>query len=183
VQEKNASKKLLDGIALLIVLSLCLCVTTFALVYSMVSLENNVFKTGYVKINLNDGLPIIEDRELLFAPGMSVTKTFNITNESTCNVYYRLYLENVTGSLASALEITILLDNDPLYSGSADDLTVENPTLSRELAINEQHTLTAIFHFPVGLDEEDNLLQGQNLEFDLRADAVQTKNNPHHSFD
>ncbi len=171
-----ASKKLLGGIVVLIVLSLCLCLTTFALVFSMIPLENNIFQTGFVKIDLNGGNPVIEDRELIFAPGLTVEKDFFIKNESTCNVYYRLYFENVEGSLASVLDVAILDGETPLYTGKADKLTKENPTFVKELAINEQHKLTVTFSFPVG--KEDDSLQNQSLGFDLRADAVQTKNNP-----
>ena len=57
----TASKKLFGGLVLLITLSICLCLTTFALVYSMISLENNIFKTGEVNIDLNGGKHVIED--------------------------------------------------------------------------------------------------------------------------
>ena len=175
----NASKKLAGGIAALIVLSLCLCLTTFALVRSMISLENNIFKTGMVKINLNDGNPIIEDRELVFAPGMTETKTFFIQNQSTCDVYYRLYLENVTGSLADVLTVSITENGRSLYEGTASALTKSSPTQTGELNLNETQELTITFSLPTNVT---NGLQNQNLEFDLRADAVQTKNNPGKSF-
>ena len=61
MSENNVtSKKLTAGIIILIILSIALCITTFALVYSTISVENNIFKTGSIQINLNDGKPVIE---------------------------------------------------------------------------------------------------------------------------
>lgn len=76
-------------------------------------MENNRFATGTVKINLNDGQPVIRENEFTFEPGMTVKKDFFIENESTVSVYYKLYLENVTGDLADDLLITIK-DNDKI---------------------------------------------------------------------
>lgn len=101
--ETKTAKKLTGGIIAIIVLALCLVVTTFALVYASVSVENNLFHTGEVKINLNDGEPVIREHEFLFEPGMTVVKDFFIENDSTWDVYYRLYLDNVTGGLAEYL--------------------------------------------------------------------------------
>lgn len=183
----NASKKLLASGILLAVLSLCLCVTTFAIALSTISLKNNVFQTGFVKIDLNGQKPIIDDRGLVFAPGMTEEKNFYIKNIGTCDVYYRLYLKNVDGSLSDILSITLKDGDTVLYDGKINALTKENPSEAGTLSYNETtgvgeiHTLIAIFHFPAGAAAD--LLQGQNLTFDLCADAVQTRNNPQKSFD
>ena len=76
------SKKLTAGLILLVVLSSALCLTTFALVYSTISVENNIFKTGSIQINLNDGKPVIEEQEFRFEPSMTVEKEFFIENNS-----------------------------------------------------------------------------------------------------
>ena len=55
----KTAKKLTASIAAVIVLAVCLCVTTFALVYSTVAVDNNLFQTGVIKINLNGGRPVI----------------------------------------------------------------------------------------------------------------------------
>ena len=101
--ETKTAKKLTGGIIAIIVLAVCLCITTFALVYASVSVENNLFHTGEVKINLNDGKPVIQEHEFLFEPGMTVAKDFFIENDSTWDVFYRLYLDNVTGGLSDVL--------------------------------------------------------------------------------
>ena len=67
--ETKTAKKLTGGIITIIILAVCLCITTFALVYETVSVENNLFHTGEVKINLNDGKPVIREHEFLFEIG------------------------------------------------------------------------------------------------------------------
>lgn len=75
MSETKTAKRLTGGIIAIIILAVCLCITTFALVYASVSVENNLFHTGGVKINLNDGKPVIREHEFLFEPGMTVVKT------------------------------------------------------------------------------------------------------------
>lgn len=53
MREQNKTvKKLTASVAAVIVLAICLCITTFALVYSTVAADNNLFRTGVIKINL-----------------------------------------------------------------------------------------------------------------------------------
>ena len=99
----KTSKKLAGSIIAVIALALCLCITTFALIWATISVENNLFHTGSVKINLNDGKPVIAEHEFLFEPGMTVKKEFFIENKSTCDVYYKLYFNNVSGGLADVI--------------------------------------------------------------------------------
>ena len=177
----KTSKRLTIGIITLILLSLSLCITTVALVYAMISVDNNIFKTGSVKINVNDGRPVIEEHELAFAPGMTVSKDFFIQNDSSTSVYYKIYFDNVTGDLADVLEITIARGDKILYRGTASTLSKNNVSAADdELAIGERRTFTVSFAFS---ENADNTAQNQILSFDLCADAVQTKNNPDRSFD
>ena len=41
--EVKTAKKLTGGIVAIVILALCLCITTFALVYASVSVNNNIF--------------------------------------------------------------------------------------------------------------------------------------------
>mgnify|MGYP002597958708 CR=1 FL=1 len=107
MRKSKTTKRLTTSVATIVVLAVCLCVTTFALVYSTVTVENNLFQTGTVKINLNDGRPVIEEHEFLFEPGMTVEKKFFLENQSSWDVYYRLYLDNVEGGLADVLDVAI----------------------------------------------------------------------------
>lgn len=181
MSEKETSKKLTVSVIILIILSVALCITTFALVWATVSVDNNMFHTGIVKINLNDGKPIIEEHELLFEPGITVKKDFFIENQSTDDVYYKLYFGDIDGLLADVLEITIMDGDRILYSGLIKELTKRNVGVVDEaLKVNEKKNLTVCFHFP---EDVGNGAQNLYLSFSMNADAVQTKNNPNRVFD
>ncbi len=176
----EAEKKLTRGIITVIILAVCLCITTFALVWETLSVENNLFSTGQVKINLNDGKPVIEEHEFLFEPGMTVKKDFFLENESTCDVYYKLYFDNVNGGLADVLQITVKDGDKTLYQGTAAELNrTEVAVADDALKIKERRELTVYFYFP---EEAGNSAQNLTLTFDMCADAVQTKNNPNKLF-
>ena len=179
--KNTTSKKLTSSIAAVIILAICLCITTFALIWATVTVDNNLFHTGTVKINLNDGKPVIEEHEFFFEPGMTVKKDFFIENKSTWDVYYKLYLTDVEGGLADVLEITVKDGDRILYEGKAGNLTKENAGAADDvLKLNERRNLSVYFHFP---EEAGNNTQNLDLTFSMSADAVQTKNNPDKLFD
>lgn len=179
--ENKTAKRLTGGIIAIVALAVCLCITTFALVYASVSVENNLFHTGKVKINLNDGKPVIREHEFIFEPGMTVKKDFFIENDSTWDVYYRIYLENVSGGLKDVLEITVKDGDRALYSGTASELTKQNVTAADDiLKIGQKRNLTVYFHFP---EDKGNETQNLDLTFTMCAEATQTKNNPNRLFD
>ncbi len=181
MNNSKTAKKLTGGIAAIVILAICLCVTTFALVYESVAVENNLFRTGGVKINLNDGEPVIREHEFLFEPGMTVKKNFFIENESTYDAYYKIYFSDVSGGLENVLEITVSDGDRVLYSGTAKSLSAENVTAADDyLKLKERKDLTVTFHFP---EEKGNETQNLDLEFTLCAVGVQTKNNPNRLFD
>ena len=180
MSEKSIQKKIKAQIITIIVLLLCLIITTFALVYSTLTLEDNYFKTGLVDINLNDGKPVISEHEFLFEPGMTVKKDFFIENNSTWSVYYKLYFDHVDGGLADVLEITVKDGDDTLYSGTAASLSREKSAVRDDvLSVSQKKSLSIYFHYPEGAE---NKTQDQTLTFDFCADGVQTKNNPQKSF-
>lgn len=179
--ENKTAKRLTGGIIAIVALAVCLCITTFALVYASVSVENNLFHTGKVKINLNDGKPVIREHEFIFEPGMTVKKDFFIENDSSWDVYYRIYLENVSGGLKDVLEITVKDGDRALYSGTASELTQQNVTAADDtLKIGQKRNLTVYFHFP---EDKGNETQNLDLTFTMCAEATQTKNNPNRLFD
>ncbi len=176
----NTARKLTAGIITIIVLSICLCITTFALIYANVTIENNLFETGTIEINLNDKNPVITEDEFLFEPGMTVKKDFFIENKSTCDVYYRIYLDEVSGGLSDILEITIKDGETTLWQGTAKALTKEKVrAASTELKEKEKRYLQIYFYYP---PNSGNAGQNRDLTFDLCADATQTKNNPKREF-
>lgn len=177
----STAKKLTLSIIIAIILSLSLCVTTYALFYATVVVENNYFKTGSVSIDLNGGRPVIEEHEFLFEPGMTVEKPFYIQNQSTWAVFYKIYFDRVDGGLADVLEITILDGDKVLYSGTARSLSRQNVVAADDiLLLGERRELTIRFHFP---EKTGNSAQNLSLAFDLCAEAVQEKNNPNRDFD
>lgn len=181
MEQNKTSKKLTGSIVTIVILAICLCITTFALVYATVSIENNLFQTGSVELNLNDGNPVIHENEFLFEPGMTVEKEFFIENDSTWSVYYKLYFEQISGGLADILEVTIRDGDKELYTGTANELTRQNVVAADDiLQIKEKKTLTIVFHFP---EEKGNEAQNLDLTFTMCAEATQTKNNPYKLFD
>lgn len=176
----NTAKKLTGSIIAVIILALCLCFTTYAIVFATLSVENQLFQTGAIGVNLNDGKPVIEEHEFLFEPGMTVKKDFFIENDSTCDVFYKLYFENVQGGLADVLEITVKTDEKTIYQGTAKDLNRTDVAAADDyLKISERREFTVYFHYP---ENVGNITQNLTLTFDLCADAVQTKNNPNKLF-
>lgn len=196
----KTEKKLTGGVVTIIVLIFCLCITSFAIVYATVDVDNNVFKTGWVKINLNDSKPIINDNDLLFEPGMTVCRDFFIENLSTDpeGVYYKLYFSGITGGLADVLEVTItskaaatdgagyvplseLSPADVYYSGKVTELERDMvDAVPRKLGDKEKLELVIYFRFP---PECGNEAENLTLSFDLCAEAVQSRNNPNKLFD
>lgn len=180
MSQNKTQKKLFRSVAAVIILAVCLCATSFALVYKTVTVEDNYFRTGRVSINLNDGQPVIKADEYIFEPGMTVHKTFFIENGSTWDVYYKLYFSEVSGGLADVLEITIKDGDAVLCQGTASALTRQNTSAQGTLSVGQRKELDIYFHFPEGAG---NSAQGESLSFDLCADGVQTKNNPDGQFD
>ncbi len=185
-------RRLMIALAVVVILAICLCVTTFALIYS-ISVDRNIFSTATVDINLNDEKPIIDGSdEFLFEPGMTVYKDFFIENEGTADVYYKIYFEDIDGDLADVLDVTISDRIDEtsrdcvpenanvLYSGKLRDLTLDNTDVeSDELAKGDRHDLYAIFHFP---EDSRNNMQNEVLTFTMSAKATQKRNNPKREF-
>ena len=177
----KTAKKLTGSVAAIVVLAVCLCITTFALVYSTVAVDHNLFQTGTIKINLNDGKPVVEEHEFLFEPGMTVEKDFFLENQGTWDAYYKLYFENVEGGLADVLDVAIRDGDAVLFQGKVSDVTKEQVGAADDiLRLKERRDLTISFHFP---EETGNSGQNLYLSFDLKADAVQTKNNSNKLFD
>ena len=147
MRKSKTTKRLTTSVATIVVLAVCLCITTFALVYSTVAVD----------------------------------KDFFLENQGTWDVYYTLYLDNVEGGLADVLDVAIRDGDTVLYSGKAVDLQKEQIDAADDiLKLNERRELTITFHYP---EEGGNSGQAQYLSFDLKADAVQTKNNPQRLFD
>lgn len=180
MKKNDAIKRINFGVVVIIVLSVCLCITTFTLIWGTVSVDSNLFQTGRVMLNLNDGAPVINEQEYLFEPGMRVVKEFFIENLSTTSVYYRLYFSDIEGNLADVMEISISCGGTVLYSGKISEMTREKVMAAEDvLQVGERRTFSVQFHYP---KDSGNETQGQSLTFTFCADGVQTKNNPNKLF-
>ena len=189
--DKKTGRRLTRGILVIILLAICLCVTSYALVMATVRVEQNFFQTGTVKLDLNGGAPVIQAD--LFEPGATLKKDFYLKNESTDSVYYKLYFNNVAGGLANVIQVTVTERVDDgirpeqvpaekiVYSGVASQLTKANLTAAEDdLEIGETRYFSIFFHFPAAAG---NSAQDMTLAFDLCAEAVQTRNNPDKLFE
>lgn len=184
MHKTETARKLTAGIIAIIVLSICLCITTFALIYANVTIENNLFHTGTIEINLNGEKPVIEEDDFIFEPGMTVKKDFFVENESTCDVYYRIYLDEVSGGLSDILEITIKDNETVLWHGTAKELTRDKVEaapnkLEEKTKDGAKKYLQIYFYYP---PDEGNGGQGLDLAFKLCAEATQAENNPNAEF-
>lgn len=171
--------KLLGSVIGIVFLITALGITTLALINYKVSVEENVFETGEISINLNDDKPIMAE-SLLFEPGMTVVRDFFVENDGTCDTYYKLYFDDIDGELAKVLEVTIKED-DVLYHGILADMTRDNvATVEEVLKVGEDRELEVWFHFP---EKSGNQVQDLEVVFNICVEAVQAVNNPDRLFD
>jgi len=177
--DAKVMRKIAGSIVIIVLLSLCLAVTSFAL-YTSVRVDGNTFATGNVTINLNDGVPVISEHEFIFEPGMTVVKDFFVESTSSDDIYYKLYFEDVSGTLASVMQITVSDGDKALYAGTAVTLNRSNVIAADDiLKPSERRNLTITFHFP---PESGNEYQDASLGFTMCAEAVQVRNNPDRQF-
>ena len=168
------SKKLQINVVTLLLLCLGLCITSFAISYTVIKIENNYFKTGVIKINLNDGKAIIDERDPLFEPGMTIEKKFFIKNSGGEPIHYKLNFTGVSGELSKAIVVTILdTTRNELVSGKIYEFETDKELIG-SLSSYEKQDLIAQFHFP---ENEGNEYKGKSLQFKMAAIAVQTKHN------
>lgn len=194
----SVNKKLNIKIVIIIVLSILLLFNSTVLAFSTLPIENNIFKTGIIDIRLGgvkDNLEeyiydnehkLISDNEYLFEPGITVEKKFFIENcagDKGWDVYYKIYFDNVKGKLADELIISLKdLDGNIYFEGKPIEF-VEDNVLSFDRPLSAQginkHYYIISFYYP---KECGNVKQGEILEFDFCAKAVQTKNNTNREF-
>lgn len=176
----HSCRRFFSGIALVIFLILALSITTFALVWQKVTVEENLFITGNVSLSLNDDQPVFRE-DILFEPGMVIKKDFTLRNDSTCDVLYRLYFTNVEGEFARVLQVEVLNGEAVLFEGTMADINGEKSEgADGILREGEERVMTIVFRVP---EDCDNVMQGNTILFDLNADAVQAVNNPDSLFE
>lgn len=147
---------------------------TFVIKVAGLDADTVVISTADVSINMNDGSPILSQYE--YDDWNGVQERFFITNDSTVSVYARLYLDNVSGSLANSVTVSVYDGDTNLGAvwnkGAGGRLFVALPNVLR---IGERKDLTVVFSVESGAHGE--------MQFDLACNIVQTKNNPERIYD
>lgn len=156
-------------------------ITSYAFVASFISVEDNLFETARVKINLNEGNLIFDENDFQMEPGRTLVKEFTVRNDSTVPVYYRLFLENLQGPLQEALTFKLYDGDQLLFETPMKDFVKDTPFVCNQiLEVNETKVLTA----HVTMDSvKGNKYQNAGVSFDMVAQATQVKHNTNKVFE
>jgi len=177
----DTKKKIYLNMASIITLFSLLAVITYALFYFTLTIEDNFFETGFVKINFNNGERVFDENDLALAPGDSIKKPMTIKNIGTGSIYYRIFLENVDGNLKDAIVFNIYDEGVLVKTVVTADFTFDNAFVSDvSLDVDEQkdYMVEAVMSSDAGNNYRDNY-----ITFDFIARAVQSKNNPDKEFE
>ena len=180
MNEQKLKKKLMFMIVTVVLPSIGLTVTSFALASSIAQGRNNRFTMSMgVELTINDGKPVVDVTDMVYEPGGTYVSEFPIANLGTFDVWYRVYLTGVTGELQDDITVTIKeKDGTVLCKGMMNQLTADK-VMTGSLAAGESKTLTIEFYFS---PDADNSAQGQTVSFNITADATQKQNNPDKDF-
>lgn len=180
MNEQQLKKKLTVMIVTVVLLSIGLTLTSFALATSIAQVRNNRFAMSMgVELTINDGKPVVDVTNMVFAPGETYQSEFPIANLGTFDVWYRVYFTDVEGVLKDYITVTIKeADGTVLCKGTMSELGSNKVAVS-SLAAGEKKTLTIEFYFS---SEAGNTAQGQSVSFNITANATQKQNNPDKDF-
>lgn len=160
----------------LLTTSIVLSVIAALLFYYSVFINNS----NSVKISINGGEPLFNEEGIGLEPGSFVEKEFSIKNEGTFSIYYRIYLENLSGTLVDVAEVMISSGDIILFSGPVKELIKDNAkSLDNSLGSKKERTLKIRFSLPSGIEKE---IENGRLKFDICADATKSYNNENRSF-
>jgi hypothetical protein len=180
MSEQKLKKKLTVMIVTVVLLSIGLAITSFALAVSIAQVRNNRFSMSMgVELNINNGKPVVDVTDVVFAPGETYESEFPISNLGTFDVWYRVYFTDVDGVLKDYITVTIKeADGTVLCKGTMSELGSDKVAVS-SLAAGEEKVLTIEFYFSA---DAGNVAQGQTVSFNITANATQKKNNPDKDF-
>jgi hypothetical protein len=180
MNEQNLKKKLTVMIVIVVLLSLGLAITSFALASAIAQVRNNRFAMSMgVELTINDGKPVVDVTDMVYEPGGTYVSEFPIANLGTFDVWYRVYFTDVKGVLKDYITVTIKeADGTVLCKGTMSELSSDKVAVS-SLAAGEEKTLTIEFYFS---SEAGNAAQGQSVSFNITANATQKQNNPNKDF-
>lgn len=180
-EEQSTARRMLRQVLAVLLLLCLLAATTFALAAASVQVEDNRFETARVELALFKGAehPLAGTVDALAEPGKTLIHTFELVNNSTVDVYCRLYLDRAEGPLCDCVTFTVAADGQT-YTASASAFTRRQAySLPQPLAPGERRTVEVCVTMPAHVG---NAAQNAWLTYSLAADATQTRNNPAREF-
>lgn len=176
IDAENTKKKSKILIAEIVVLSIMLLITTYALFSNVANINGNTFSAQGVSIEINDGQKLFDYKNMLIEPGKAIEKVFTVKNTGTADAYFKLFLENLDGSAKDSIEFEIYSSEDNfLFESSANDFTNDNPFVNDTVvSAGQEIKLKMVVKMLKGTGNE---YQGSDLTFDVVGKSTQAKNN------
>lgn len=171
----SKKKKIVTRILFALSLMLIMVVVVMAIAMNSTTLDT-VIRTGTIDINLNDGVVIFSEDDLNLQPSQSVKKEIFIENVGTEDFYYRIYLEEISGELVNSTIFNIYDENGNLLKTveTADFNSANYFTTDEIVEVGE----SLVFEIEIVFaDVSGNVYQDGELNFDIVASAIQSKNN------
>ncbi len=133
------------------------------------------FRANKVEISFNDGKSLMESPAVL-SPGETWSKHTFIENTGKSSVYYRFYLIDMEGDLKYDVQLCVMLNGNVCFEGLATDFNVKNAVVGEDVLSKGEKADILIVVFL----SDDNSVNDKsvNFSFDIKVDAVQSKNNP-----
>ena len=160
-----------------------------------VRLGNHIFRTETMDIDIYGKLNGERSRELRFSdpsgeditlvePGMTLRGDFCVVNDSTFDVYYRLYFSRLEGGLKDILQATILdkETGEVLYGPVALSSmeSADNFPQGKTLASHQSRDMVLELYFP---KDAGNEYQNQSLSCEINVEMTQVCNNDGQEYD
>lgn len=180
MNENKLKKRLVFLVVTVVLLVASLAVTSFALADSVVAIRNNRFTMNPgVTFEVNKGDPVVDVTDIIYEPGGRYQSKIPIANNATFDVWYRVYFTDVEGGLKDDITVTVKEENGKiLCQGLMYELDSDSVSVST-LAAGEEKTLYIEFYFS---SDAGNDAQGQEVSFNITANATQKQNNAQKDF-
>ncbi len=175
---KKAFKKIFNKKTAPIFITAILTITAI-IIFSCSLSKVGFFRANKVEICFNDGKELMES-PISLSPGETWSKHASIENTGKSSIYYRFYLTEMEGALKDDIQLCVMVDGNVCYEGLANEFTVENAIISGDKLEKGEEVDLLIVAFlsneSIGNDEN------ASFSFDIKVDAVQSKNNPNKVF-
>lgn len=168
-----------NKILIIILLVASILISIFSVTYSYFTAkvkENNKTETNIkvqdLELEFNGVKEINVDSIVL---GESFTKTFNVVNNSTSDLTYNIYMENINNTIGSDLVYSLTDDDKELVTNKAMPVTSDKKYLLKKLSIAAKSTVN--YTMTVTLvnkeDEDQSAILGKSFSGTLGIDTKQ----------